>query len=63
MEFYQIILLVFFGTSQLIGFFIYLLNMPDGDGVPEKFIGFVIWCIYVVLSLGIYFYLGTINYY
>ncbi|MEW6407786.1 MAG: hypothetical protein AB1465_03790 [Patescibacteria group bacterium] len=58
---YQIILLIFFIISHIVGLFIYLLNVPEVDEIPERFIGFEIWCIYIILFLGIYFYLGTIN--
>ena len=53
----QIILIIFFGITNVVGIMSVLNSDLDNDSPFVKF--FWVWCIYIVISLGIYFYLGT----
>lgn len=59
-NFYQFILIGFVAITHIVGFFIFLLSMPDVGQTGFGIKIFSIWCIYIVLSIGIYFYLGAL---
>lgn len=59
---YQIILLLFLAATHIVGFFFFLFLVQPEDEAKMLLLTFYLWCIYAVLSLGVYFYLGTINY-
>lgn len=56
----QFIFLIFVVVTNIVGFFVYLLSVPPEEEGKMLFIGFCMWCIYTVVSTGIYFYLGTL---
>ena len=59
-NFYQSILLSFILITHVVGFFIFLLSMPNEEQTGLGITVFIMWCIYIILSIGIYFYLGTV---
>jgi hypothetical protein len=54
----QIILIIFFGLTNILGITSALKSDLNNDAPFIKF--FWVWCVYIVISLGVYFYLGTI---
>lgn len=54
--------MVFVAITHMVGFFIYLIDEPNNGGAGMVFLSFGIWCIFILTALGIYFYLGTVNY-
>ncbi len=58
----QIILLVFVIATNvcLIGWFFFADDTHSGSNDVEAITAFCLWCIYIVLSMAVYFYLGNI---
>lgn len=57
---YQIILLIFLGVTNFFGFSLYHQLGGGADEEWNQINVFYLWCIFTVIALGIYFYLGTI---
>jgi len=54
----QIILIALVAITHVVGLFIFMLNVQPEDEGKMTFVAFCMWCIYMVLSFGVYFYLG-----